>query len=137
MDATVMSILAPEWSQHRGRPEVCDTEFSWPDRSVVPASDVLDRNWPATVSTLPLGSHVSGHVIGRQPFGVFLLLDGVPNAVGLAEITAMPHDMELPAMGAAVAGEVIWYVDHNRQVKIRLVDFLPLLKEGGFLRLAP
>ncbi|WP_327744558.1 hypothetical protein OHO28_28115 [Streptomyces europaeiscabiei] len=98
-------------------------EFSWPDRSQVPAPDAVDRSWPATVSALPLGSQVSGRVIGRQPFGVFLLLDGVPNAVGLAEITAMPHHMELPVVGAAVAGEVIWHADHNRQVKIRLDEW--------------
>ncbi|WP_327318984.1 hypothetical protein [Streptomyces sp. NBC_01235] len=98
-------------------------EFSWPDRSQVPAADAVDRDWPAIVSALPLGSHVSGRVIGRQPFGVFLLIDGVPNAVGLAEITAMPHHMELPAMGATVAGEVIWHADHNRQVKIRLDEW--------------
>ncbi|WP_199806898.1 MULTISPECIES: hypothetical protein [unclassified Streptomyces] len=95
-------------------------EFSWPDSSQVPTADALERNWSATVSALPLGSHVSGRVIGRQPFGVFLLIEGVPSAVGLAEITAMPHHMELPAMGATVAGEVIWHADHNRQVKIRL-----------------
>lgn len=71
----------------------------------------------------PLGSHVSGRVIGRQPFGVFLLLDGVPNAVGLAEITAMPRHMELPAVGATVAGEVIWHADRNRQVRIRLDEW--------------
>ncbi|MET8783534.1 MULTISPECIES: hypothetical protein [unclassified Streptomyces] len=99
------------------------TQFSWPDRSLVPASDAIDRSWPATVSALPLGSHVSGRVIGRQPFGVFFLIDAVPNAVALAEITAMPHHMELPAMGAAVAGEVIWHADHNRQVKIRLDEW--------------
>ncbi|MER6353438.1 hypothetical protein ABT186_16705 [Streptomyces sp. NPDC001634] len=99
------------------------TEFSWPDRSLVPASDVIDQSLPATVSALPLGSHISGRVIGRQPFGVFLLLDGVPNAVGSAEITAMPHRMELPALGATVAGEVIWHADHNRQVKIRLDEW--------------
>ncbi|MFE4581399.1 S1 domain-containing protein [Streptomyces chartreusis] len=72
-----------------------------------------------TVSALPLGSHVSGRVIGRQPFGVFLLLDGTPNSIGLAEITAMPHHMELPALGATVAGEVTWLADRNREVKIR------------------
>lgn len=72
---------------------------------------------------MPLGSHVSGRVIGRQPFGVFLLLDGVPNAVGLAEITAMPHHLELPSMGDTVAGEVIWHANHNRQVKIRLDEW--------------
>jgi hypothetical protein len=93
-------------------------EFSWPDRALVPAWDVVDRSQSATV-----GSHVSGHVIGRQPFGVFLLLDDVPNAVGLAEITAMPHHMDLPAMGATAAGEVIWHADHNRQVKIRLDEW--------------
>lgn len=95
-------------------------EFSWPDRSPVPASDDIDQTWPVTVSTLPLGSHVSGRVIGRQSFGVFLLLNGTPNAIGLAEITAMPHHMELPALGATVAGEVIRHTDHNRQVNIRL-----------------
>ncbi|MFG2951408.1 hypothetical protein [Streptomyces adustus] len=47
----------------------------------------------------------------------------MPNAVGLAEITAMPHPMELPAMGATVVGEVIWHADHNRQVKIRLNEW--------------
>jgi hypothetical protein len=98
-------------------------EFSWPDRSLVPASDVIEQAWPATVSALPLGSHVTGRVIGRQPFGVFLLLDGVSNAVGLAEITAMPHGMELPVLGAAVAGEVIWHAGHNCQVKIRLDEW--------------
>ncbi|MFE2066626.1 hypothetical protein ACFXDH_30335 [Streptomyces sp. NPDC059467] len=98
-------------------------EFSWPDRALMPASDAMDQSWPATVSALPLGSHVGGRVVGRQPFGVFLLLDGVPNAVGLAEITAMPHRMELPALGATVTGEVIWHADHNRQVKIRLDEW--------------
>ncbi|GGQ89955.1 hypothetical protein GCM10010251_00010 [Streptomyces aurantiogriseus] len=98
-------------------------EFSWPDRSQMPTSDAVDRSWPATVSALPLGSHVSGLVIGRQQFGVFLLLDGVPNAVGLAEITAMPHHMELPAVGSTVTGEVIWHADHNRQVKIKLDEW--------------
>ncbi|MGW1899410.1 hypothetical protein ACWCQB_18650 [Streptomyces hirsutus] len=48
------------------------------------------------------------------------MLDGVPNAVGLAEIIAMPHPMELPAVGATFTGEVIRHADRNRQVKIRL-----------------
>ncbi|GAB2800157.1 hypothetical protein GCM10027073_35250 [Streptomyces chlorus] len=98
-------------------------EFSRPDRSQVPASDAMDRSRPATLSALPRGSHVSGRVIGRRPFGVFLLLDDVPNAVGLAEITTMPHPMELPAVGSTVTGEVIRHADHNRQVKIRLHEW--------------
>ncbi|MFD9880228.1 hypothetical protein ACFWZT_02030 [Streptomyces alboflavus] len=98
-------------------------EFTWPDGSLVPASDIMERSWAEAVSALPLGSHVRARVIGRQPFGVFLLFDGVPNAVGLAEITAMPLHMELPALGTAVAGEVIWHADHNRQVKVCLDEW--------------
>ena len=98
-------------------------EFTWPDRSQVPTPDAINRSWPATVAALPVGAHVSGRVVGRQPFGVFLLIDGVPDAVGLAEISGMPRSMELPAVGAVVAGEVIWHRDHNRQVAIRLDEW--------------
>jgi hypothetical protein len=75
-------------------------EFSWPGLSLVPAPDVVDRSWLATVAALPLGSHGSGRVIGRRPFGVFL-----------------------PAMGTTITGEVLWHADHNRQVKIRLDEW--------------
>ncbi|MGY1499497.1 hypothetical protein ACW4TU_23435 [Streptomyces sp. QTS52] len=50
-------------------------------------------------------------------------MDGAPNAVGLAEISAMPHHMELPALGTTVAGEVISHADHNCQVRIRLDEW--------------
>ncbi|MET9382941.1 hypothetical protein ABZY09_18180 [Streptomyces sp. NPDC002928] len=46
-----------------------------------------------------MGARIRGEVIGRQPFGVFIRIDGV----ALAEIVNMPHDLELPAMGAEVA----------------------------------
>ncbi|WP_208614962.1 hypothetical protein [Streptomyces caeruleatus] len=49
-------------------------------------------------------------------------MDGVPNAVALAEITAMPLGMELPALGASVEGEVFWHT-HNHQVRIRLDEW--------------
>ncbi|MGW3285998.1 hypothetical protein ACWDR3_15315 [Streptomyces sp. NPDC001002] len=47
----------------------------------------------------------------------------MPNAVGLAEITTMPHHMELPTMCTTVTGEVIWHADHNHRVKIRLDEW--------------
>ncbi len=75
------------------------------------------------MAALPIGSRVAGRVVGRQPFGVFIRIDGVPSGIGLAEILAMPHGMELPALGAAVAGRVIWHADHNCQVKIKLDDW--------------
>ncbi|WP_228034090.1 S1 domain-containing protein [Streptomyces spongiae] len=99
------------------------SENSEPGPSRAPDPEAIIRSWAATVAALPIGSRVSGQVVARPPFGVFLVIDGVPNAVGLAEITAMPHHMELPAVGASVAGEVIWHTEHNHQVKIRLDEW--------------
>ena len=76
--------------------------------------------WTETVERLPEGSIVTGTVIGRQPFGVFVDISGTSAAIGLAEITSMPRDAELPAVGAAVRGTVIGHTSHNRQVKLRL-----------------
>ncbi|MFE5142334.1 hypothetical protein ACFRDV_32515 [Streptomyces fagopyri] len=98
-------------------------EFRWPAGLGVPPSDAVRQSWVETVAALPVGTRVVGEVIGRQRFGVFIRIDGVSNAVGLAEIGSMPHDLELPAMGAEVAGRVIWHADHNCQVKIKLVEW--------------
>ncbi|MEU4703007.1 hypothetical protein [Nonomuraea dietziae] len=97
------------------------SEYFWPEDGI----DVARRAkaaWSASCQALPIGTLVTGRVIGRQPFGVFLRIDGVPDAIGLAEITAMPAGFELPGMGAEVAGEVIWHVEHNHQVKIRITS---------------
>lgn len=57
-------------------------------------------------------------MIRRQRFGVFVRIDHVPGAVGLAEITAMPANQELPLVGTTVTDEVIWHAEHNRQIRI-------------------
>lgn len=75
------------------------------------------------MAALPLGTTVSGEVIARPPFGVFVRIDGVPNALGLAEVTALPRGMDLPALGAAIKGQVIWHADHNHQVKLILDEW--------------
>lgn len=90
----------------------------------MPAAEEMGRSWAATVAALPVGSRITGEVIGRQPFGVFLRIEGVPDAVALAEITAMPLGMSLPALGAFVRGQVLWHTDHNHQVKVRLDEWL-------------
>jgi len=95
-------------------------EDRWPAGPGVPAADAIRQSWAVTVAALPVGTRIEGTVIGRQRFGVFIRIDGVPDAMGLAEIGSMPHDMELPVMGAEVAGTVIWHADHNHQVKIKL-----------------
>ncbi|WP_060904908.1 hypothetical protein [Streptomyces scabiei] len=59
-------------------------------------------------------------MIGRQPFGVFIQVDGVPGAMALAEIIAMPEGMGLPVLGARACGEVIGHAEHNHQVRVRL-----------------
>ncbi|MEU0838146.1 hypothetical protein ABZ370_01560 [Streptomyces sp. NPDC005962] len=97
-------------------------EYAWPTGPGVPVGEAVRHAWSATVAALPVGAHVTGQVIGRQPFGVFIRIDGVPDAVALAEITAMPQGMELPALGASVGGEVFWHA-HNCQVRVRLDEW--------------
>ncbi len=60
-------------------------------------------------------------VISRH--GIFMRIKGVPDAVGLAESTAMPLGMELPAPGASVEGVVYWHDAHNHQVRVRLDEW--------------
>ncbi|MEV7013568.1 hypothetical protein [Streptosporangium sp. NPDC051022] len=95
------------------------SEYSWPDDGIETGRRA-QASWSDTCRALPIGTQVTGTVIGRQPFGVFLRIDGTPDAIGLAEITAMPPDFDLPCLGALVTGEVIWHTEHNHQVRIRL-----------------
>ncbi|GHF22296.1 hypothetical protein GCM10014715_89880 [Streptomyces spiralis] len=99
-------------------------EYAWPSGPEVPAADLVRESWAATVAALPVGTRITGEVIGRQRFGVFIRIDGVPYAIALAEITAMPREMDLPALGAFVSGEVLWHAAHNHQVKVRLDEWL-------------
>lgn len=97
-------------------------EYSWPTVADVPA-ELLPERWAATVAALPLGAFITGEVIGRRPFGVFIRVDGVPGALAPAEITAMPQGTDLPALGARIVGEVIWHTEHRHQVKVRLQEW--------------
>lgn len=97
----------------------CVVEYSWPDEGERRAEAAAD-SWAETVEALPKGSVVTGRVVGRQPFGVFVDISGTPGAIGLAEITSMPHDAVLPSAGAIVRGTVIGHAEHNHQVKLRL-----------------
>ncbi|WEO95320.1 hypothetical protein A6P39_015515 [Streptomyces sp. FXJ1.172] len=96
-------------------------EYAWPSVAKVPA-EMRHERWAATVAALPLGASIAGEVIGRQPFGVFIRVDGVPEAMALAEITAMPQGIDLPALGARVIGEIIGNTEHNHQVRVRLQE---------------
>ncbi|MEV6431618.1 hypothetical protein [Nocardia sp. NPDC051463] len=76
------------------------SEYSWPEDGRQ-LGELARQAWPATVQALPVGTRVTGVVIFRQPFGVFIRIDGIPDAVGLAEVTAMPRDMALLRTAAA------------------------------------
>ena len=99
-------------------------EYAWPKGSDLPTAEAVRRNWATTVAALPVGTRITGQVVGRRPFGVFIRVDGVPDAVALAEIAGMPLGTELPALGATVAGEVFWHA-HNHQVRVRLDEWRP------------
>ncbi|MEU6703837.1 hypothetical protein [Streptomyces wuyuanensis] len=100
-------------------------EFAWLTDPEPQAADVVRAGWGATVAALPVGSRITGQVVGRLPFGVFVRIEGVPDARALAEITRMPPGMELPALGAGVGGEVYWHDAHNHQVRVRLDAWTP------------
>ncbi|WP_405914912.1 hypothetical protein [Streptomyces sp. NBC_00728] len=95
-------------------------EYTMPTRRPNVPGQSPEETWAATVAALPLGAAIAGEVIGRQPFGVFIRVDGVPGAVALAGILAIPEVMGLPVLGAYVRGEVIAYTEHNHQVRVQL-----------------
>ncbi|MGW0435920.1 hypothetical protein ACWDV4_25675 [Micromonospora sp. NPDC003197] len=98
------------------------TAYSWPDRDAYDP-DRLRTAWPATVKALPVGARVTGKVTARQPFGVFIGIEGVPDSLGLTEITTVSRDIILPDVGTSIIGEVIWHAEHNHQVKLRPLIF--------------
>ncbi|WJV47528.1 S1 RNA-binding domain-containing protein [Streptomyces flavofungini] len=109
------------------------SEYSWPSENGYEASEAT-LTWAEIIQALPIGTLITGEVSGRQPFGVFVDLDG-HSVTALARIDRMPPCMELPAVGARVAGEVVWHADHNEQVGITLdewgrhVDLFPPFRE--------
>lgn len=105
-------------SLHTGRV----SNYSWPDDGELLA-ERAQRAWPETIAALAMGTRIAGEVIARQPFGVFVRIDGALDAVGLAEITAMPRAAELPGVTTRVTGEVIGHAAHNHQVRIRLISW--------------
>ena len=97
------------------------SEFSLPGSDAGYAARVRAA-WSETCRALPVGAAITGVVIARQRFGVFVLIDAHPDAVGLVEITTLPTDQVLPAMGERVTGVVIDHADRNFQVKARLTE---------------
>ncbi|MEV7691108.1 hypothetical protein [Streptomyces bungoensis] len=98
-------------------------EYPWSSGPEVPAADLVRKSWDATVAALPVEARITGEVIGRQRFRVFIRIDGVPYAIALAEVTAMPLGMDLPDLGASVSAKAIGHAVHNHQVRVRLDEW--------------
>ncbi|ABP56556.1 hypothetical protein Strop_4126 [Salinispora tropica CNB-440] len=77
------------------------------------------RSWTETKSALPVGERVRARVLATIRFGVFVEIDGQPDALGLVEIATLPRGGELPAIGVYLDLVVVNHADHNRQVRLR------------------
>ncbi|MEU7715320.1 hypothetical protein AB0B03_25665 [Micromonospora chalcea] len=77
------------------------------------------RSWRAIKAALPVGEQVRVRVLAAMPFGVFVEIDGQPDALGLLEITAIPRGGELPAVGVYFDAVVADHTAHNWQVRLR------------------
>ncbi|MFI0815097.1 S1 RNA-binding domain-containing protein [Streptomyces sp. NPDC021098] len=99
------------------------SEYSWPSENGRFQVAGAAAAWAETVHALPVGAPIAGEVLGRQPFGAFLSIDGHPEVIGLARVDKMPRCMELPTVGQFVTGEVVWHAEHNHQVGIVLREW--------------
>jgi len=76
------------------------------------------RSWTETTMALPVGGRVRAKVLTEMPFGVFVEIEGHPDAVGLMEITTIPQVGELPAVGRCFDAVVLGHAIHNFQVRL-------------------
>jgi hypothetical protein len=95
------------------------SQYDW--TSVAGHGQRAQNAWPETVVALPVGMVVTCRVIAKMPFGVFVLIDGDDDAVGLMEITTMPRDADLPEVGRTLKAVVADHASHNFQVRLRPV----------------
>ncbi|MEU6236528.1 S1 RNA-binding domain-containing protein [Kitasatospora sp. NPDC047058] len=99
------------------------SEYSWPWENEKYSASGTASAWTASVLALPLGTLITGEVIGRQPFGSFIAIDGHPDALGLARVNLKPRCLKLPTLGQRVVGEVFYHEEHVRQVGIMLSEW--------------
>ena len=80
------------------------------------------RSWAETKSALPVGEGGRVRVFTAMPFGVFVEIDGQPDALGLVEVTMLPPASELPAIGVYLDLGLVNHADHNWQIRLRPSD---------------
>ncbi|WP_406068548.1 hypothetical protein [Micromonospora sp. NBC_01638] len=58
-------------------------------------------------------------MLATMPFGVFVDMEGQPDALALMEITTLPRGSELPAVGFWLDAVVVDHIAYNWQVRLR------------------
>ena len=94
-------------------------DYQWPEDG----DDLARRaraTWNETVSRLSIGDRITGTVVGRQHFGVFLTVNEVVGAMAEAEIVNIPNDMELPRISESVTGKVIGFDGERCQIFVTI-----------------
>ncbi|MGE3407532.1 MAG: hypothetical protein AB7I37_12005 [Pirellulales bacterium] len=95
-------------------------------------SDERSQAWQDIKSSLQVGSLVSGRVVARRAFGVFVDIGlGFPAlilVVKLNDAEKAPYtSMEMyPAIGDTVEGRVCAFADHNRQIGLSQLEDEPM-----------
>ncbi|MFG3339912.1 phosphotransferase [Glycomyces sp. NPDC048151] len=102
--------------------EAVEAAFGAPDASSYTSrTERAETHWAASVRALPLEGRVKGRVYRRERFGIFIDLDGCPDAHGFADIAgARCRHRGLPEVGARVSGWVRQHNDRNFQITVRL-----------------
>ncbi len=96
-------------------------------------SEEKSQAWLDTKSSLQVGSLVSGKVVARRQFGVFvdigLDFPALILVVKLRNADKTPYtSMEMyPAIGDTVEARVYAFADHNRQIGLSQLDDEPML----------
>ena len=80
-------------------------------------------DWDRVKAAVPVGTEVSGRVVARQPFGVFVDLGlGFPGLLEVAEFgdaTARSHGkVGFPAVGELLTARVLQHLDHDQQLRL-------------------
>ncbi|MFO0808881.1 MAG: S1 RNA-binding domain-containing protein [Gemmataceae bacterium] len=80
-------------------------------------------DWDQVKASVPVGTEVSGRVVGCQPFGVFVDLGlGFPGLLEVPEFAEPParsRGMEgYPAVDAVITARVLQHVDSGRQLRL-------------------
>lgn len=82
------------------------------------------QEWEVAKTTLQCGVEVSGKVVARAPFGIFLDIGaGFPALIRVvdlrnADVTAYTSMEMYPAVGSQATGIIIGFNDRNRQIEL-------------------